>query len=69
MLFRSAADTRAWDNLPNLIGFAALRLPPGDHKLVAQFLDGAGNVTFSRDVSFAVAAGSRDTVLFFSDKP
>ena len=64
-----AADTRAWDNLPNLIGFAAIRLPPGEHTLTAQFLDAAGHVTLARDATFTVVAGARDTVLFFSDKP
>lgn len=64
-----AADTRAWDNLPNLLGFNALRLPPGQHTLTAQFLDAAGNVTLSRDVSLTVVEGARDTVLFLSDRP
>ena len=64
-----SADTRSWDNLPNLLGFAAFTLPPGEHKLVAQFLDAAGNVTFTRDATFTVAPGARDTVLFFSDQP
>jgi hypothetical protein len=64
-----AADTRAWDNLPNLLGFAALGLPPGEHTLSAQFLDGAGNTTLSRNVTFTVQQGARDTVLFLSDRP
>lgn len=64
-----AADTRAWDNLPNLLGFTALRLPPGQHTLTAQFLDAAGNVTLSRNVSLTVVEGARDTVLFLSDRP
>ena len=25
------ADTRTWDNLPQRLSFAALRLPPGEH--------------------------------------
>ena len=64
-----AADTRAWDNLPNLLGFSALRLAPGEHRLVVEFLDAGGRPTFSRDVSFTVPPDGRDTVLFFSDHP
>lgn len=62
-----AADTRQWDNLPNLIGFTSLRAAPGPHRLVAEFVDSSGRVTLSRDASFTVVAGGRDTVLFFSD--
>lgn len=61
------ADTRQWDNLPNLIGFTALRAAPGQHRLVAEFVDPGGRVTLSRDAAFTVVAGGRDIVLFFSD--
>jgi hypothetical protein len=63
------ADTRTWDNLPNLIGFGALRVPPGEHRLVAEFTEPGGGVVLTRDVTFTCAAGGRDTVLFFSDRP
>jgi hypothetical protein len=63
-----SADTRMWDNLPNLLGFSALRLPPGEHRLVAEFVDASGRVTLTRDATFTVVAGARDTVLFFSDR-
>jgi len=64
-----SADTRTWDNLPNLIGFTSLRVPVGNHRMVAEFLDPAGNVVLSRDAHFEVVSGTRETVLFFSDRP
>ncbi len=63
------ADTRAWDNLPNMIGFAAFRLPEGSHQLRADFVDASGAVTLSRTISIKVETGARDTVLFLSDRP
>ena len=63
-----AADTRSWDNLPNLIGFAALRVPPGEQTLSAEFVDASGRTVLSRDVAFTVVAGARDTVLFLTDR-
>lgn len=64
-----SADTRTWDNLPNSIGFAALRVPPGQHQLIAEFLDGSGHTVLTRDVSLNILPGTRDTVLFLSDRP
>jgi hypothetical protein len=64
-----SADTRAWDNLPNLIGFSAFRLPEGSHQLKADFVDASGAVTLSRTISIKVEPGTRDTVLFLSDRP
>ncbi|KAB2660222.1 MAG: hypothetical protein DVB31_14515 [Verrucomicrobia bacterium] len=63
-----AADTRAWDNLPNLIGFATLRVPPGEQTLTADFVDASGRTVLSRNVTFTVAPGARDTVLFLTDR-
>ncbi len=63
------ADTRQWDNLPNLIGFTSLHAPPGPQKLTVEFLDPAGRVTLTRDAAFTVVPGGRDVVLFFSDHP
>lgn len=62
------ADTRTWDNLPNLLGFASMRLPPGQHRLVIEFLDPQGRVTLTRDASFEIRPGGRDVILFFSDR-
>lgn len=64
-----SADTRTWDNLPNVIGFTSLRLPTGQHQLVAEFLDSTGRPVLSREVSLNIVAGTRDTVLFISDRP
>lgn len=64
-----SADTRSWDNLPNLIGFTSLRVPPGEHRLLADFMDPAGNVVLSRDVALTVVPGTGETVLFLSDRP
>jgi hypothetical protein len=61
------ADTRAWDNLPNLLGFAAARTAPGTYSGQVEFTDAAGAVVASRAISFEVAPG-RDTVLFVSDR-
>jgi len=61
------ADTRAWDNLPNLLGFAALRAAPGRHEAVVEFQNPAGQATLRRTVGFDVVTG-RDTVIFLSDQ-
>jgi hypothetical protein len=62
-----AADTRTWDNLPNFLGFAALRAPPGSHSLQIQFQNQQGQPLSTRTLDFRVQAG-RDNVLFVSDR-
>lgn len=66
---RAEADTRQWDNLPQRLSFAALRLPPGEHSGRLEFLDREGRALAARTrpVSLSVAPGDRDTVLFFSE--
>jgi hypothetical protein len=44
-------------------------LPTGQHQLVAEFLDSTGRPVLSREVSLNILAGTRDTVLFISDRP
>jgi hypothetical protein len=68
---RPEADTRQWDNLPQRLSFAAVRLPPGEHAGRLEFLDREGRVlpARTRSVSLHVAPGDRDTVLFFSELP
>jgi hypothetical protein len=68
---RPEADTRQWDNLPQRLSFAAVRLPPGEHAGRLEFLDREGRVLTARtrSVSLNVAPGDRDTVLFFSELP
>ena len=62
-----AADTRGWSNLPNLLSFAALKLPVGQHSLRVEFKDPGGRIVVTRDATFHVVPG-RDTVLFLSDR-
>jgi len=62
-----AADTRQWSNLPNLLSFAALRLPPGDHEATIEFQSSSGQTLVTRQAKFQVVNG-RDTVLFLSDR-
>lgn len=63
------ADTRAWDNLPRYLTFVQLRLPPGEHTAVIEFLDSSGRPLAARikTVHFRVPADGRDAVLFVSD--
>ncbi len=62
-----AADTRCWNNLPNLLGFTAFRLPPGRRSATVEFLNPAGQIIATRKVEFEVVPG-RDTVLLLSDR-
>jgi hypothetical protein len=62
-----AADVRQWDNLPNLLGFTAFRLVPGNYQGAIDFVDPLGTVIASRPINFSVLPG-RDTVLFVSDR-
>lgn len=66
---QTEADTRQWNNLPQRLSFAALKLPPGEHSGRIEFLDGEGRVLEQRTqhVTFTVAAGERDTVVFLSE--
>ena len=65
-----AADTRSWDNLPNLLGFAALELPAGPQPVKVEFLDASGTVLSSKtkDLTATVNSPDKDTVLFVSDR-
>ncbi len=61
------ADIRQWSNLPNLLSFVAIRLPPGTHSLTVEFQDVSGQTRVTRPAQFEVVEG-RDTVLFLSDR-
>lgn len=65
-----AADTRGWENLPQDLGFGALRLDPGTYPVTVEFLDAGGNplAGLTRTVSIQVSDPARDTVIFVSDK-
>ena len=64
------ADVRAWNNLPRFLGFEALELPPGQHQLVVEFRDAAGNVLpfFNKVLTLVVPADGKDKVVFVSDQ-
>ena len=66
---RTEADTRQWNNLPQRLSFAALKLPPGEHNGRIEFLDRDGHVLAvrTRPVAFSVGTADRDTVVFFSE--
>jgi hypothetical protein len=66
---QAQADIRQWDNLPQHLSFAAVKLPPGQHVGALEFLDRDGNVLERRTqrVTFAVAADAGDTVVFLSE--
>ena len=66
---QAQADTREWNNLPQRLSFAAVKLPPGEHRGRIEFLDRDGQVLQlrTRDVAFSVAADGRDTVVFLSE--
>jgi hypothetical protein len=64
-----AADTRAWENLPQYLSFAAVQLPPGQHSASIEFLDAGGRPVpgMSRSVNLTVVP-DKDTVVFLSDR-
>jgi len=64
------ADIRTWDNLPHFLSFAALELPVGQYNATVDFLDGADRLlpNLSKKVSFTVAAGNAEKVIYVSDK-
>ncbi len=64
------ADTRAWDNLPQHLSFAAVQLAPGPHNATIEFLDNAGRPLsgLTRTVTITVVP-NRDAVVFLSDLP
>jgi len=76
---QTAADTRTWDNLPQYLSFAALRLPPGEHEAVLTFQDAQGATAASRTQTFTIhvpaadytvnAEKPRDLVIFRSEVP
>lgn len=65
-----AADTRAWDNLPQFLSFAALELAPGKHQVTVEFLNAAQQpvATFTKQLTVTVKDPPRDTVIFLSDQ-
>lgn len=66
---QTEADTRQWNNLPQRLSFAAIKLPPGEYAGRVEFLNRDGNVLAQRSqpVSISVGADDRDTVVFLSE--
>lgn len=64
-----SADIRMWDNLPQRLSFAALRMPAGEHTGTLDFLDASGRKLpgASQTVTINVRDPSQDTVVFLSE--
>ena len=64
------ADTRAWNNLPHYLSFAAAQLTPGQHEATVEFLDANGRAmpNLTKTVSFTVPADKHDKVVYVSDR-
>jgi hypothetical protein len=66
---QTQADTRQWENLPQRLSFAAVKLPPGNYSGKLEFLGREGTVLEHRTqrVTLNVSSEDRDTVVFFSE--
>ncbi len=62
------ADTRQWDNLPQFISFATLKLAPGEHVVTVEFNDinGAPLSHLTKNITVNVPSDG-DKVVFVSD--
>jgi len=62
------ADTRTWDNLPQFISFATMKLSTGQHNVTIEFNNAAGlpNSKLTKTLIVNVPA-DRDKVVFVSD--
>lgn len=62
------ADTRAWDNLPQFISYAAMKLSPGTNKVIVEFNNAAGvaDARLTKTLTVNVPA-DRDKLVFVSD--
>ena len=63
------ADIRMWNNLPQRLSFAGLRLPAGQHPATLDFFDASGRklVGLSQEFTIVVDDITRDTVVFLSE--
>ena len=63
------ADIRSWDNLPHFISYAAITLPPGEHKMTVEFESAGGVISqnLTKEVTINIAATDKDKVIFLSD--
>lgn len=63
------SDTRTWNNLPQHLAFAALRLPPGSQPLEVEFFDADNNLIPALGRTLTIEVKPRgDTVVFVADK-
>lgn len=62
------ADIRTWDNLPQYISFAALKMSPGEHVVTVSFngVNGMPNAQQTKTITVNVPV-DRDKVVFVSD--
>jgi hypothetical protein len=65
-----SADTRAWDNLPGYLSFAAVSLPPGQHMATIEFQDSAGRPlpSMTKTVVLKIDSAGVDKVVYVSDR-
>jgi hypothetical protein len=65
-----AADTRAWESLPQYLGFTATVLEPGEHVARVEFLDAQGLAVAGgvRTVNVRVGPDGGDAVVWVSDQ-
>lgn len=68
LLTKTKADIRMWDTLPGRVGVAPIKLAPGEHAAVVDFIDETGKPVTSRPVLIKVAGEQPDTVVFVSDR-
>ncbi len=63
------ADTRTWDNLPQFISFAAVKLTPGPHVVRVEFLDAAGQPVnnLTKILNLNIPTDGRSKLVFVSD--
>lgn len=63
------ADIRMWDNLPQRLSFAALRLAPGDYPATLEFQEATGQTLRGLTQTFTLHVDpvDRDTVIFLSE--
>ncbi|HEY0946020.1 MAG TPA: hypothetical protein VGD81_12165 [Opitutaceae bacterium] len=57
---QTSADTRTWDNLPQYLSFAALRLAPDTYEAKLHFYDSSGRRLENRTQTFTVTVPARD---------
>src|SRR5258708_4661970 len=64
------ADVRSWDNLPQFISYGNVYLPPGQHAITVEFLDGTGKPVpnLTKTITLNLAKTDRNKVVFVSDQ-